>query len=148
MIYLDIKLPLGISRKLLEQAAERTLADCGMTDANLAVVLGGDEHTRVLNHQYLGIDAPTDVLSFPAGEIDPETGQRYLGDVVISFTRAVDQAAQRGHSVEAELQLLVVHGVLHLLGYDHATPAEKDRMWEIQGRILTGLGLSLDIPEK
>jgi len=147
MIYLEIKLPLDVSRKLLEQAAEKTLAACDITDADLEIVFGGDDDTRVLNHQFLGIDAPTDVLSFPAEEIDPETGRRYLGDVVISIPRAADQAAHRGHPVETELQLLVVHGVLHLLGYDHGSPQEKDRMWKLQGRILVMLGLTLDIPE-
>jgi probable rRNA maturation factor len=147
MIYLDVKLPLDISRELLQQAAEKTLASCDRIGDDLEIVLGGDEATRVLNNQYLGIDAPTDVLSFPAGEIDPETGRPYLGDVVISLPRAMDQAVQRGHTVAAELQLLVVHGVLHLLGYDHGSPREKHRMWKLQGKILAELGLNLDIPE-
>ncbi len=108
----------------------------------------GDEDVRILNQRFLGIDAPTDVLSFPAGDTDPETGRGYLGDVIISMPWAVDQAVQRGHSTEAELQVLVVHGVLHLLGYDHATSAEKKRMWSIQGKILTGLGLDEKITGK
>jgi probable rRNA maturation factor len=95
-----------------------------------------------LNRDFLGQDAPTDVLSFPTDESDPETGRRYYGDVVISFARAAEQAGERGHSVEAELQLLVVHGVLHLLGHDHAGVGEKERMWTAQAQVLERLGVS------
>jgi probable rRNA maturation factor len=89
------------------------------------------------------------VLSFPAGEYDPETGSRYLGDILISTAYAARQAAQYGHSPEAETQLLVIHGVLHLLGYDHAEPEEKERMWAEQTAILQLLGLgSLPVREE
>ncbi len=123
--------------ELLEQAARLTilqLADQPQSDATL--VLSDDAQLQTLNLTYLGIDAPTDVLAFPGGEADPETGVIYLGDVVISYPRAVAQAADGGHPVEAELQLLVVHGMLHLGGFDHANPQEKDKMWQIQAEIL------------
>ena len=141
MINLENRQPWEIPNAMLLSAAGKTQAACGSVDADLSIVITGDEDVRILNQRFLGIDAPTDVLSFPAGEIDPETGRGYLGDVIISLSRAVDQAVQRGHSTEAELQVLVVHGVLHLLGYDHATSAEKNRMWSIQGKILAALGL-------
>jgi len=94
-----------------------------------------------LNREYLGIDAPTDVLSFPASETDPETGARYIGDILISIPRARGQATAAGHPLESEVQLLVVHGVLHLLGHDHAQAEEKARMWKAQAEILESLGL-------
>jgi probable rRNA maturation factor len=86
------------------------------------------------------------VLSFPASEtdgseIDPETGARYIGDIIISVPYAARGAAKAGHPLEAELQLLVVHGVLHLLGHDHAKPREKAKMWKAQAEILESLGL-------
>jgi probable rRNA maturation factor len=81
------------------------------------------------------------VLSFPASETDPETGARYLGDILISLPRAQTQADAAGHSLEAEVQLLVVHGVLHLIGHDHAETEEKARMWKAQAEILENLGL-------
>ena len=84
---------------------------------------------------------PTDVLSFPASETDPDTGASYIGDILISIPRAQAQADAAGHPLEAEVQLLVVHGVLHLLGYDHADAEEKALMWKAQAEILTGLGL-------
>lgn len=94
-----------------------------------------------LNRDYLGVDAPTDVLSFPASESDPETGATYLGDILISIPRAAQQAQAAGHPLEAEVQLLVVHGVLHLLGHDHAEAEEKARMWAGQEKVLERLGL-------
>ena len=126
----------------VERAAAATLRRQSAADCDLTLVLTGDERLQALNREYLGRDRPTDVLSFPAGETDPETGRRYLGDVLISVPRAVEQAAARGHALESELQLLVVHGVLHLLGHDHAQADEKARMWAAQAEILQGLGLS------
>ena len=115
-------------------------------DSNLSVVLTDNRKLRKLNRDYLGIDAPTDVLSFPASEpdgseIDPETGARYIGDILISVPYAAKGAKAAGHSLESELQLLMVHGVLHLLGHDHARPREKAKMWKAQAEILTQLGL-------
>jgi probable rRNA maturation factor len=89
----------------------------------------------------LGQNTATDVLAFPSEESDPDSGARYLGDVLISIPRAAEQAAVAGHSLEAEAQLLVVHGVLHLLGHDHTVAADKARMWAAQAEILGELGL-------
>lgn|SRR4026209_253395 len=110
-------------------------------DSNLSVVLTDNRKLRTLNRDYLGIDAPTDVLSFPTSESDPETGARYIGDILISVPYAAKSAKAAGHSLESELQLLMVHGVLHLLGHDHARPREKAKMWKVQREILEVLGL-------
>lgn len=110
-------------------------------DVNLSVVLTDNRRLHKLNRDYLGVDAPTDVLSFPASESDPETGARYIGDILISVPYAAKGAKLAGNSLEAELQLLVVHGVLHLLGHDHAKPKEKTKMWKAQAEILETLGL-------
>jgi probable rRNA maturation factor len=127
---------------LLEQAALAVLDLSGVPAGDLTIVLMDDERIQDLNRDFLGHDATTDVLSFPADEPDPETGRRYLGDVVISFARAAEQAVEGGHTVEAEMQLLVVHGVLHLLGHDHASKGEKERMWTAQAEVLESLGVS------
>jgi probable rRNA maturation factor len=109
----------------------------------VTVVLTDDEGIRALNRDFLGVDAPTDVLSFGAQEDSgpfiaaPEMGG-YLGDVIVSYPRAVAQAEEQGHPVQQELNLLVVHGVLHLLGYDHADQEEKAVMWARQEAILRG----------
>jgi probable rRNA maturation factor len=130
-----------LAPEALERAALVVLAHQS-TDADLTIVLTDDAQLQGLNRDYLGIDAPTDVLSFPASETDPETGRRYLGDILISLPRAEEQAHAAGHSLEAEAQLLAVHGTLHLLGYDHAGAAEKARMWKAQAEILERLGLA------
>lgn len=129
-----------LTPELFEQAAQRALehqARAAQTD--LTIVLSDDAHLQALNRDYLGIDAPTDVLSFPSGEVDPDSGNVYLGDVIISYPRAIVQAQTAGHPVEAELKLLVVHGVLHLIGHDHAEEAEKAVMWAAQDEILASL---------
>lgn len=133
--------------KLLERAARAALEhQSASLDSDLTIVLTDDERIRELNRDYLGIDAPTDVLSFPASEtdgseIDPETGSPYLGDILISLPYAARSAERAGHPLEAEVQLLAVHGVLHLLGHDHAKVREKARMWKAQAEILESLGL-------
>jgi probable rRNA maturation factor len=109
--------------------------------AELSIVQTDDLHIRTLNRHYLGQNTATDVLAFPSEESDPDSGARYLGDVLISIPRAAEQAAVAGHSLEAEAQLLVVHGVLHLLGHDHTVAADKARMWAAQAEILGELGL-------
>ena len=127
---------------LVERAAQLALMHQKESlKVNLSVVLTDSRKLRTLNRHYLGIDAPTDVLSFPAAESDPQTGARYLGDILISVPYAAKGARKAGHPLEAELQLLVVHGVLHLLGHDHAKPREKARMWKAQHEILVQLGL-------
>ena len=127
--------------QILERATMAVLAHQSV-DGDLTIVLTDDAQLHKLNRDYLGIDAPTDVLSFPASETDPETGRRYLGDILISVPRAGEQARAAGHALEAEVQLLAVHGTLHLLGFDHAEAGEKARMWKAQAEVLESLGLS------
>lgn len=118
-------------------------------DVNLTVAVDTDETLHALNLQYRGSNAPTDVLSFNADEIDPETGQTYLGDILISYDRALAQAEKAGHPVQNELQLLAVHGTLHLLGFDHGQEDEKRRMWTAQAEILERIGCTiLQLPEE
>jgi probable rRNA maturation factor len=125
------------------QALRLSASPAATGGTGLSIVIGDDAQLQELNRQFLGLDAPTDVLSFPADEVDPDSGERYLGDVIISLPRAAAQAEAAGHSVQDELQLLVVHGVLHLLGFDHADPDEKERMWGIQAQVLHQLGLTI-----
>lgn len=128
----------------LVSAAEAALEHVGApADVDLTLVITADARLRKLNRQFRSEAKPTDVLSFPSQEKDPESGQHYLGDVIISLARARAQAKAAGHPLQAELQLLTVHGVLHLLGHDHAAAAEKARMWKAQDAILKKLGLSV-----
>ena len=95
----------------------------------------------VLNKQWMGKDGPTDVLSFPMDELTPgrddeESPEGYLGDIALCPQVAEQQAPAAGHTAQDEIDLLTVHGILHLLGYDHAEPAEHQEMFGIQGRLL------------
>jgi probable rRNA maturation factor len=133
----------AISEERLRAAGEAVLDQEGAS-GEVTLVITGDEGIRELNREYLGVDAPTDVLSFSAQEeagdfvVAPEAGG-YLGDVIVSYPRALAQAAEQGHAVEQELNLLIVHGILHLLGYDHAEEEQKAVMWGRQEAILRGL---------
>jgi probable rRNA maturation factor len=138
-----------IPNDLVEKTASAALRhQLSPENAELTIVLTDDTQLQELNRSFLDVDAPTDVLSFPSDQTDPETGSRYLGDILISIPRAAQQAAEAGHPVETEVQLLVVHGVLHLMGHDHAEAGEKARMWTAQAEILSELGLgSIEIRE-
>ena len=141
MIHVDLQQDFS-EPTLLKRAARFTLeAESIPDDSDITIVLTDDTQLHELNRNYLGVDAPTDVLSFPADEEDPETGIRYLGDILISIPRAKQQAQAAGHPLEAEVQLLVVHGTLHLLGHDHAKAREKARMWKAQAKVMSKLGL-------
>lgn len=127
-------------QELCETAAQEALRFANLEQkAELTLVLTDDEQVHALNRQFRDVDAPTDVLSFPAGDVDPDTGNLYLGDIIISLPRALAQAQAEGHPFDDELRLLVVHGVLHLLGYDHADEHEQAEMWAAQAEILACL---------
>jgi probable rRNA maturation factor len=141
MINVETQIHLPIDLGLIKTAARRALESTPAEEgADLTIVIGDDELMRHCNQQFLGIDAPTDVLSFPVDYTDAETNTRYLGDILISLLRAQEQATVGGHTLTEELQLLVVHGVLHLLGFDHAEHPEKARMQAAQDRVMAELG--------
>jgi probable rRNA maturation factor len=111
-------------------------------NAGLSIRISDNQTLQELNSQYLGIDAPTDVLSFPVAFEDPETGAQYYGDIIVSFQKAAAHADSGGHAVLDEIKLLIVHGVLHLLGYDHAAEEEKQEMWAAQDKLLAALNIN------
>ncbi len=99
------------------------------------MLLCGDAMMRQLNHDFRGKDAPTNVLSFPSDV------SGYLGDIAISLDTIAREASEHGKSVEAHLAHMLVHGLLHLLGYDHETQQEAERMESLEISILCGLGI-------
>jgi probable rRNA maturation factor len=127
-------------------------------NAGVAVVVTDNDYVQRLNRDYRGVDAPTDVLSFAAQEGEaldasfaPEAAEEidcYLGDLILAWPYAAAQAAHYGYPVQTELQLLVVHGCLHLLGYDHDTDENQAEMWAAQHAILTGLGVTVDLTQR
>ena len=100
-----------------------------------------DDEIQSLNHQYRGIDKPTDVLSFNADVYDPEEETTYLGDIILSVPTMQRQAALAGHPENTEILLLITHGLLHLNGYDHATTTNKEDMWKLQAEILAAINI-------
>jgi len=135
----------------LHRTALATLTHQRVEEAcELAVVVTDDDALQELNRRHRGVDAPTDVLAFSNEThgpfINAPSIPRYLGDVIISLPPAQAQAAEVGHDVQAELQLLVVHGVLHLLGYDDVTAEQRAQMWAAQAEILQALEVEAHLP--
>ena len=120
----------------LTQIANATLTYIAAPIGELTLVLGNEDQIQELNRKFRNIDQPTDVLSFKDDLQDPDSGIAYFGDVIVAVPIAEAQAMSAGHSIEAELSLLVVHGILHLFDYDHSTEVEEEEMWEIQSQIL------------
>jgi len=145
IIHVDEEFEQFVPRDEIERAASTALDACLDERAALTVVVTGEEELHGLNAQHRGIDKPTDVLSFPTDYIDPDLDMKYVGDVLISFPTARSQAEEEGHEIAGELQLLVVHGVLHLVGYDHLEKSDQEEMAALQRGILDQLGLDLDI---
>lgn len=128
-------------------------------EAQVTLLLTGNEEIAEMNQNFRQIDRPTDVLSFPllsyetpsdfshveeeeADSFDPESGELMLGDIVISGDKVLEQAEAYGHSVEREFAFLVAHSMLHLCGYDHMEEDEAKEMERRQEEILTGLSIT------
>ena len=146
----DEFLPL-VDEENLRAAAVATLQANEIEDAELTIVVTTDAAVQQLNRDYRGIDGPTDVLSFAAQEgedeqdlaLPPELAaelDRYLGDIIIAYPYTAQQAVHFGSAPAAELRLMVVHGVLHLLGDDHDTPEGEAEMWARQDAVLAQFG--------
>jgi probable rRNA maturation factor len=129
----------------IEMIAQRS-AKSALEDekADLSIAFCDNPYIQGLNAQFRGIDRPTDVLSFPSDEINPESGNRYLGDIVISLPQARFQAEAAPNPIASEISMLVIHGILHLRGYDHDNPNKKKEMWDKQNAILLSLGITMD----
>lgn len=118
--------------------------------ADLSIVIAPDELVHDLNKRHRGVDAPTDVLSFPAEPLPPEIAAEetpYLGDLILAYPYTLTQAQATHHNPADEFALLVVHGILHLLGYDHDTPASQQIMWQKQAELLKMLDIAIVVPD-
>ena len=133
----------------LRDLAQRALTIQGIgPEAELGLFIASQERVRELNLSYRGKDAFTDVLAFPmlpAGEapaafVPPPDGLHHLGEVIISYPQAVLQAGEQGHPVDREIAILLIHGILHLLGYDDQSPELKEKMRAREREILSRSG--------
>lgn len=133
-----------VDEALLREAAEAILNRHEVLEgSSLTIMIADDDTVANLNRNYRGVDSPTDVLSFPMDTMPSDIP--YLGDLVIGYPYASAQAEREGHDLADSLMLLVVHGTLHLLGYDHDTPLRRAEMWEAQESALLKLGISPEI---
>jgi probable rRNA maturation factor len=137
-----------VSRKWLRQAVKLTLVHTGVSSpVELGLVIAGDETVHELNRSYRNVDRTTDVIAFALSErgaraehfITPPDDVIHLGEVIISYPQARRQAEEQRHPLERELALLVAHGVLHLLGYDHELPEQAEKMRAMESRVLDAI---------
>jgi probable rRNA maturation factor len=133
----NLQRKIKVDLSLLKEVTGRTLRDLGYESAECGVLLVNDRRITELNRTFRKVAAPTDVLAFSMQEGQRVQGSpNLLGDVVISAERALSQAMDRGHSLERELSFLLVHGLLHLLGWDDTTKADRRKMLQAQEKIL------------
>ncbi len=135
---------LPLDRKAIRSLCRQILDDHDC-DQGVSICVVEDDEIRDLNSRYLGRDEPTDVLAFPLDDDFPPAHQPIIGEVVVSATRALEEARKRDIPPERELALYVAHGLLHLLGYDDHSPADRRRMRRAERKALRRAGL---IPEK
>ena len=148
----------SVLRSVIEEAVSyvRCPYECSVN-----VLLTDNNNIHEMNRQFRGVDRATDVLSFPMVDygtpadfdgieelasdyFDPDSGELMLGDIVISVERAMEQAAEYGHSLKRETSFLKAHSMLHLFGYDHMEDSERVEMERMQEEILTKLGITRD----
>jgi probable rRNA maturation factor len=150
-ISVDEKMNISLDENWLRKIALETLDAEGIDlPIEMGLVITDDKTIKELNKTYRGVNGPTDVLAFHMVAdtpqepqipfIGPPDGVRHLGDVVISYSQAIRQAQEQGHHTSTELELLIVHGILHLLGYDHESPQEAKQMRARENDILKRLG--------
>ena len=137
-----------IDLDLLELAISQTLEVLQKPPMDITLRLTNDAEMRQLNQTFRGIGKSTDVLSFNQDYIDPETDRLYLGDIIISIERAAEQAPENNHSLNEECAFLAIHGTLHLLGYDHYEPEQKEEMWQLQDKIYENVTASYNEESK
>ncbi len=142
LIHNDLSLPVD----RLEKAVEWVLRAHDIAPGTgVSVVITDDDEIQQMNRQYRGVDAPTDVLSFPDEPL-PGEAEPYLGDLILSLPYIQRQAAAENHTLSDELALAVIHGTLHLLGYDHDTRAHQDLMWARQAEALRAWDVQIVVP--
>ena len=139
-IKIDFPYMLFLRKRSIESIVIKTVSKVSVKGIwDVTIYFCNDHVIQKLNKQFRKIDHPTDVLSFPYDEQFKRPGEHYLGDVIISVQKAREQARSLHHTLQDEIQLLVVHGVLHLLGFNHDTSVMKQQMWKIQDSVLKNL---------
>jgi len=146
-VLIDEDLEGNLEAGWLQSVAQQILVAQGVgADVELGLVIATQQRVQQLNRDYLGRDEPTDVLAFSAREeigvdlppfVQPPDGVLHLGEVIVSYPQAVIQAEEHQHSIKKELAILIIHGVLHLLGYEHDKPELERKMRAREAEILS-----------
>ncbi len=124
-------------RRRIRQAVLAVLAAEEIQEpCEVSVLLTDDAGIHVINREFRQVDKPTDVLSFPMGDMDPQSGRLLLGDMVLNVDRAKAQGEEFGHGAEHEIRYLTVHSILHLLGYDHVDEGEMKREMRAREKVI------------
>lgn len=132
-----------IDTKLIENVIEETSNYLSVEESLVSIVLTDNKRIHEINKVYRNVDAPTDVISFAFQDepLNPSSDLTNLGEIYISLEKASSQALEYNHSFERELSFLTVHGLLHLLGYDHMNETDEKEMFDLQDKILKNLGI-------
>lgn len=136
-----------MDRKRLQQVLEAALAESPQAkqECALTILLVADAESQRLHGEHFNDPTPTDVMTFPDGSLDPVNGRWSLGDLAVGVAVAAREAAARDLATDEELTLYILHGLLHLLGYDDTTPAQLRRMWAAQRRLLAAVGIIIAV---
>jgi probable rRNA maturation factor len=149
-VLLEEGLDIDLDTEWMQSILEKTLlAENAPPNAEISLVITGQERIHELNRDYRGKDKPTDVLSFSMAEqkveaepiefITPPDGLIHLGEVIVSYPQAIIQANEHKHSVKKEMAILIVHGILHILGYDHEKPEMEPVMQAKEKEIMANI---------
>ena len=125
-----------IDQQKIKNGIVKALEYLNLSDNELTIAFESNKKLQELNNTYLGINETTDVLSFKSGDINPDSGRILLGDIIISLKKARLQAKEKKHSLDIEILTLCIHGILHLIDFDHATEMDKKKMFVMQKKLL------------
>jgi probable rRNA maturation factor len=131
----------------LDIVARTVLENEKASPGDVSIILTSKEKLHELNLRFAQNDRATDVLAFSDGSLDPDTKKIYYGDITIALPIAKQQAETANHSLAAELALLTIHAVLHLLGYNHQDEDERKQMWEKQAKTMEDIGYTFNTSE-
>ena len=150
----DLALHNGLPQSEIEELAvfaEQVMTQLALTPPlTVSLHITTDAHSQELNLAYRGVDAPTDILSFEADPLPPELAEfetPHLGDLIVAYDYTLKQAEQQAHAPLAEFKLLIIHGILHLLGYTHDDQDAQGEMWAKQAELLAHFGIDITVPD-
>jgi len=142
--WLDRSSGIAYDAQCIQTVVDAALAKARRTRCSLTVLIVDARESARLHRQHFAVAGATDVMTFPDGTRDPDSGRRHLGDLAVCASVAKREARRRRRSDSDELTLYVLHGLLHLLGYDDRTPRDLLRMWTAQRRLLQTVGIDLE----